>query len=279
MDPLDELSARQRELLASWLPGFDVVADHSWGLVSTRVLEIEHDGARYIAKAAAPNDSHIVRELHAHREWVPALGEFAPRLVHSDEAARLLLTTYLPGRLVLDSPAQQSPETFRQAGALLSRYHSQTSRTSDDFARLFRERALRNLDSEHRIDAGVERAARAEVETWPDETTTLVPTHGDWQPRNWLTDDGTIRIIDFGRSDWRWPEEDFTRQHRQDFESLPALEAPFLEGYGSDPRSPERWRRALLAEAIGTAVWAYQVGDEPFEQQGHRMLAQLLDER
>ncbi|MBS9376660.1 hypothetical protein GON09_005681 [Rhodococcus sp. B50] len=31
-----------------------------------------------------------------------------------------------------------------------------------------------------------------------------------------------------------------------------------------------------LREAIGTAVWAYQVGDEPFENEGHRMLADAL---
>ncbi|MGW6199374.1 phosphotransferase family protein [Kribbella sp. NPDC055110] len=29
---------------------------------------------------------------------------------------------------------------------------------------------------------------------------TLVPTHGDWQPRNWLVDNGTVRVIDFGRA-------------------------------------------------------------------------------
>ncbi|WP_328993785.1 hypothetical protein OG394_05425 [Kribbella sp. NBC_01245] len=29
-------------------------------------------------------------------------------------------------------------------------------------------------------------------------------------------------------------------------------------------------------EAIGTAVWAYQVRDESFEQQGHRMIAEAL---
>ena len=32
----------------------------------------------------------------------------------------------------------------------------------------------------------------------------------------------------------------------------------------------------VLREAVGTAVWAYQVGDEPFEKQGHRMLQDAL---
>jgi hypothetical protein len=32
-----------------------------------------------------------------------------------------------------------------------------------------------------------------------------------------------------------------------------------------------------IHEAIGTAAWAHQVGDEPFEQQGHRMIAEALE--
>ncbi|WP_255414769.1 hypothetical protein [Pseudarthrobacter sp. AG30] len=37
------------------------------------------------------------------------------------------------------------------------------------------------------------------------------------------------------------------------------------------------WRIDLLREAIGTAVWAYQVGDGNFERQGHRMLREAVD--
>lgn len=33
----------------------------------------------------------------------------------------------------------------------------------------------------------------------------------------------------------------------------------------------------LVREAVGTAVWAREVGDHAFEQQGHRMLAEALD--
>ena len=59
----------------------------------------------------------------------------------------------------------------------------------------------------------------------------------------------------------------------------PTLEAAFLDGYGGDPREPDAWRRLRVAEAVGTAVWAYGVGDEAFEQQGHRMIADVLDNR
>jgi hypothetical protein len=31
-----------------------------------------------------------------------------------------------------------------------------------------------------------------------------------------------------------------------------------------------------VREAIGTTAWAYQVGDELFEAEGHRMIAEAL---
>jgi len=70
---------------------------------------------------------------------------------------------------------------------------------------------------------------------------------------------------------------DLVRLHRQDFQDDPRLEQAFLAGYGSDPRRDELWPRQLLAQAVTTAVWAFGVGDEAFEQQGHRMVAQCLD--
>jgi len=103
-----------------------------------------------------------------------------------------------------------------------------------------------------------------------------VPTHGDWQPRNWLVNDEVVSVIDFGRAGLRPAMTDFGRLAVQQFRSNPALESAFLEGYGDDPREPAAWHRNRVREAIGTAVWAYQVGDEAFEQQGHRMIAEAL---
>ena len=104
----------------------------------------------------------------------------------------------------------------------------------------------------------------------------LVPTHGDWQPRNWLVHDGVVSVIDLGRADLRPAMTDLTRLAAQDFRRDPRLEAAFLEGYGSDPREPSAWHRTRLREAVGTAVWAHQVGDEAFEAQGHRMIEDAL---
>ena len=75
--------------------------------------------------------------------------------------------------------------------------------------------------------------------SWPTPPATLVPTHGDWQPRNWLVHEGLVSIIDFGRADLRPAWTDFSRLAAGQFLEDAALEAAFLEGYGEDPREPD----------------------------------------
>lgn len=275
--PLDRLSSEQRGLLAAWVPDAEVVADHSWGLVATRVLELHSEQGRLIVKAGGPDDGHIGRELRAHREWIAPLSAtgHAPALKYGDEHAKLLVTGYLSGRLLEGTPAQDDVDTYRQAGRLLATYHRQASAYDATWRDRFRARVERHLAQPHRIDPAIEHRVRAEVATWPGGGATVVPTHGDWQPRNWLIDDGVVRVIDFGRADLRPPTEDFVRLARQDFARDPRLEDAFVAGYGADPREPAQWRRELLGEAVGTAVWAYGVGDEEFEGFGHRLLAGL----
>lgn len=277
-DALSKLRPEQRELVALWLPGAEVLADLGWGLVETHVVEVRTGDGRFVVKAGGVADHHIRRELRAHHEWLGpwvATGH-APSLVAGDEAAKVLVTRYLPGTLVEGTHAQDDPDTYRQAGALLARFHDQLSVHDDTWNDTFRARVERHLAQPHRIEARVEARVRDEVARWPGGGATVVPTHGDWQPRNWLVDDGVVRIIDLGRAELRPPTEDFVRLARQDFARDPALEAAFIDGYGRDPREPEAWRRSLVGEAVGTAVWAYGVGDAEFEAFGHRLLADLF---
>ncbi|GAA2135376.1 hypothetical protein GCM10009844_00590 [Nocardioides koreensis] len=277
VDELSRLSPEQRGLLAGWLPEATVLADLSWGLVETRVLDVVGEQGRLIVKAGGVADGHIARELRAHREWLRpwVLTGHAPSLLFGDEEAKILVTRYLPGELVEGTSAQDHPETYRQAGSLLAAFHGQLSVVDDEWNDRFRARVERHLAQPHRIDPKIVRCVHAEVSTWPGGGARVVPTHGDWQPRNWLIDDGVVRVIDFGRADLRPTTEDFVRLARQDFARNDELEAAFIEGYGSDPREPEEWRRALVGEAVGTAVWAYGVGDEGFERFGHQLLAAL----
>ncbi|PUA79185.1 phosphotransferase family protein [Nocardioides currus] len=274
-----DLDESQRSLLDEWLPGAEVVADHSWDLRHRHVLEVVHAGIRYAVKAGSPSDGHMLREIRAHREWLAPWTStgHAPPMVHADPDTLLLVTRWLPGRLVEDSTAQHDPDTFRQAGALLARLHGQLSVVDPAHERDETERALRWLDSPHRIPAPTESRLRAEIASWDlDVETVLVPTHGDWQPRNWLVHDGVVAVIDLGRADLRTPMSDLARLAAQDFRRDAALETAFLEGYGDDPRDPDLWVRMKVREAIGTASWAFQHGDAGFEEQGHRMIREAL---
>ena len=275
------LSSRQQEMLTRWLPGLRVERDHSWGLVATTVLEVTWAGARFIVKAGGDRDHHLARELHAHRHWLrpwTAIGR-APSLEHGNVEAKLLVTHHLPGQLVLDTGHADDPDTYRQAGELLALLHDQTAVVDDDYEQRANAGVLTRLTEAHRIDPALTERLRAEVTSWPTPPATLVPTHGDWQPRNWLTHDGVVSIIDFGRAALRPAATDLIRLAAQDFRRDPRLEKAFIDGYGRDPRRPDEWYRHRMREAIGTAVWAHQVGDEAFEAQGHRMIAEALAAR
>jgi aminoglycoside phosphotransferase len=274
------LSPRQRELLQGWLPGAVLVRDHSWGLVGTTVLEVHQARDRLVVKAGNADDHHIARELRAHMLWLgpwTSTGH-AGRLRHSDADAKLLVIDFVPGNLVLGHPSAEQPDTYRQAGALLARLHSQATAIDTQYEARENAKSLGWLDKSHTIAPEVEKRLRAEIASWPTPVTAIVPTHGDWHPRNWLIDDcGVVRVIDFGRADLRPPATDLARLAAQEFRRDPRLEVAFLDGYGADPREPQAWRRIRVREAIGTAVWAHLVGDVAFEAQGHRMISEVLD--
>lgn len=276
---LDALSERQRHLLREWLPGAVVERSHGWGLVATTVLELVQDGERFILKAGGPGDHHIGRELEAHEKWLgpwTSAGR-APDLVHGDRDAKVLLTRYLAGSLVLGTRYADEPGTYRQAGRLLALLHGQQEPVPDDgYEAAENAKSLAWLDKPHRIDGVTEAMLRAEIASWPTAPAALVPTHGDWQPRNWLVHEGQVAIIDFGRAALRPAMSDLSRLAVQDFARDPLLEKAFLQGYGADPREAAAWHRFRVREAVGTAVWAHQVGDEEFEAQGHRMIADAL---
>ena len=275
------LSAAQRSLVDAWLPGAQVVADLSWNQVETIVLRVRHGGREYVVKAAGPEVHHLGRELDAHLGGfvdVWARGRHAAVLCHHDRDARVLVTQWLPGELAYRTPAGLDPDVHRRAGRLLRDFHAQAMRPSDGVDAAATARALRWLDSPHAIAPDVEARLRAALAALKPVEADLVPTHGDWQPRNWLVDGDHVRVIDFGRFAFRPAATDFVRLSVQEWRENPACETAFFDGYGRDPRHPSHWLLMRLREAIGTAAWAHQVGDVAFEAQGHRMIADALAE-
>lgn len=271
-------SDQQLCLLDRWFPQYRLAQDHSWGLVERAVWQIEHAGDHYVVKAGGADDHHIGREIEAHLHWLApwtSLGR-APQLVHHDRDANLLVTRWQPGDLVRDVDAVDDPDTYVQAGHLLALLHTQLGEQDPDYEVRANRRSLDWLDQPHRIAADTVQTLRALLRSWPTDPVVVVPTHGDWQPRNWLVHDAVVSVIDFGRAALRPAMTDFTRLAAQEFRREPVLEEAFLSGYGSDPREPAAWQRERVREAIGTAVWAHQVGDEAFERQGHRMISDEL---
>jgi hypothetical protein len=75
-----------------------------------------------VSTAHGDSNHHIARGLDAHEKWLApwvATGR-APRLVAGDRTAKILVTEFLAGELVLGSRAQECLETFQQAGELLA---------------------------------------------------------------------------------------------------------------------------------------------------------------
>lgn len=277
----DALDARQRSLVEGWLPGAVVEADLGWGLIATTVLRVRAaDGGLCVVKAGGPSDHHIAREIRAHRSW---LGPWvrsgrAPALLHHDVDAKVLVTRWLPGRLVLDDPAADDPAVYAQAGALLAELHGVEAHPDPGYEARENARMRRWLASPHRIARADVARLSAMIDGWPRPPVLLVPTHGDWQPRNWLVHHGEVRAIDLGRADLRPAATDLARLAARDFRRDPALEVAFLDGYGGDPRDPAAWARTRVREAVATAAWAYQVGDEEFEREGLALVAEVLAE-
>ena len=139
-------------------------------------------------------------------------------------------------------------------------------------------KSCRWLESPHRIPAEHVREIEAVLGEYEPRPVVAVPTHGDWHPRNWLVETplGRVRVIDFGRFQWRPAQTDLVRCWSQEWRDRPDLEAAHMAGYGTDPRDVT-WRIECLRQAIGTAAWARQMGDEPFEHQGLEMIVRVLD--
>lgn len=272
------LAKAQAAWVRSRLPGTFLVRDMSWGIMASTVLQVRDGAHDYVVKAGDASNHHIDREIAAHDGWTSALVDsgHAARLIDSLPEERVMLLEYLPGRLVEGSDAEWHPSTYAQAGGLLQRLHSQESCVDEEYEARVNARALVWLEGPHRIEQPIAAEAKHILETDAAPPVDLVPTHGDWQPRNWLVDDGTVRVIDFGRFAFRPAATDLVRLAAQQWQRHPEVESAFFEAYGQDPRDGDRWRMATLREAVGTTCWAFQVGDEEFEAQGHRMLADAL---
>ncbi|TNB70129.1 aminoglycoside phosphotransferase family protein [Arthrobacter sp. BB-1] len=272
------LTDEQTRLLSSWLGPFEVVRDHSWPLQDTSVLHVSTPaGGSFIVKASTTSH-HIRREVAALRHGLPGLQGKASLLRYASVAAGILVTEFLPGASVEGSAAEHDPETYRQAGDLLARLHRPAGTSSHYAKKLAHQtqlliRSARGLVDEDTLTLAVQ--GLAGLRLGPVQ---LVTTHGDYQPRNWLHDEGQIKVIDFGRADHRPWMHDLVRLTSQQFLEQPGLEEAFYSGFGRRIQEFEAdtWQLENLNQSLGTVVWAHRIGDSAFERSGVETLERTL---
>jgi tRNA A-37 threonylcarbamoyl transferase component Bud32 len=275
-----ELTARHRDLLDGWLGTWCVVEDHSWPLQDTTVLRVRSAVGEHTVKASTTN-RHIGQEIAAHRDVLPGLPALpAPRLEFADEGAGILVTGYLPGRLVLGAPQQDEPDVFAQAGEILAALQVQGA-VSHDYMRLVADGTVDRLAQADGLidDVHRERLALRLARIRP-RAVRLHFTHGDYQPRNWLVHEGRVSVIDFGRGGQRSWVSDLVRMRSKDFHDRPDLEAAFMLGMGRELDDDDRDVLELetVRDAIATVVWSHGIGDGDFEEHGRVMIRRLLAE-
>ncbi|NUW34540.1 hypothetical protein HTZ77_24320 [Nonomuraea sp. SMC257] len=257
-----------------------IMADRSWPHAESIVLHIrDRHGKDWIAKHCR-REEHFAQELVAYREWVPALGGLAPTLLGQDERHRTLLLTFEPGEV----ETYDGAGTYRQAGALIRRFHDAADqRAGDDFVALLAARLDRALSRGREIfsrrDADFLREQLKRLNCLPEPM--RVPVHADNQPRNWLVDtSGTVRLIDFGLSRWDVWIRDLVRLYYRDWRREPELQDAFLDGYGRRLHAADLELLQVLGAitAVTTVLWARERGDAGFESQGWNTLALVRTE-
>ncbi len=274
----DQLSEEQNGLLTSWLGRFSVVQDCSWPLQDTTVLHLRTpDGQEYIVKASATSH-HIGREIAAYRRGFPDLETRVPVLAYASSEARILVAEFLPGELVEGTAAEFDPETYLQAGMLLRRLHRPAGTSASYMPAMIAKTESWLGRSGGLVTAGQQDQLATELSKIRPVPVALVRTHGDYQPRNWLVDDGSIKVIDFGRADARAWVHDLIRLRHQQLLGRAELKDAFYTGLGRsmEPEDSGIWRLENLHQAIGTVVWAHQVGDDRFEGAGRAMVERVL---
>jgi hypothetical protein len=268
----------------------ELVADCSWAHHLSSVLRLrDSSGTTWFLKRHRDRERYLT-ELAAYRQWVPALGDRAPRLRASDDVLQAIIVSAVPGEpapwpaavTATGARAQQAADAAVQheAGALLRRFHAaQPTIPWSDFgpAKLAE---FDQLDSQAAglLTAREQGRARTEVERLTGlGSPTMVPCHRDYTPRNWLVGASGLHVVDF---EWSRPDvwiSDLARLHLGVWENRPDLSDAFLRGYG---RELDHTDQVILHGcAVLTALWCLiraRETDQPSFEDGSRTALQRL---
>lgn len=295
INPHGLLNDDQFRVLTDWIGAFRIRRDFSWPLQDTAVFLCDSESGPVFVKAASGDrmTHHFTREINGYEHLGDALGDQAPHMLHADRDSNLIVVNQLKGVLAEGSEWEFHPGVYRQAGELMARMHAHgEGRSTDSYQQSMIDVTERMLDrGGHQLLAADQVAQiRSLLHEISLPSIPLVPTHGDFQPRNWLVDpkeltsDGSprLRLIDFGRFNFRPWVSELGRLMHLGFVENPDLERQVYLGMGKDPNQPltdlERSTRKLdlLTNAVTTVVWAWEMGDDNFHRAGYTMLERVL---
>ncbi|PFG20854.1 aminoglycoside phosphotransferase family protein [Serinibacter salmoneus] len=278
--PLPGLTPQQQSHVDRWLPHAELVADMSWPERLTTVLWVRAASEDLVIKAPSPvMRAHTEREIAAHRSLGP-LGPRFPELRFASEADHLLVLSFVPGQLVEGTHAAADPSVYCQAGRLLAHLQSLGSpdgeRGTQYVAARHKTIAQRLARAAPLLGRDLFRRAQSAHTAGTPAHEPAVPCHGDMTPRNWVVSPEGVALIDLGRFAWRPWYSDAVRLWGALPDGDPRLTA-YLDGIGrGEPWREAGWRDELLMQAISTVVWATDVGQPDFADDGRRMLERAL---
>ena len=269
------------------LGDYRLLCVRSWDHAESQVWEVRAETANFFVKQHA-RPHKVEQEWRAYRDWVPALGDAAPRLIAASglEPGALILSA-LPGKIAsavaLTVTEERALHTL--AGRHLRRLHRWPSHQADPASVSLGLRQKLEKWTELApglVDAATVRWVAAEMDTLlRTPVPSPVPCHNDYSPRNWLvsrTGAGLkVGVIDFEHAGPGLWVQDLCRLWSLVWPERPDLERAFFSGYGQ-PLSADDLRllTSLSAlDALATVVWANRHGDHQFEALGRAVLAQL----
>lgn len=221
------------------------------------------------------------QEVHAYRNWAPALGEAAPQLLTTDPSLPGIVLTHVPGT-PLDT-LEISPQTERlahqQAGTLLQQLHQLPApdRPSEITAGLA-DRAEQWLGQigQHLKTRDMRLVRDHMRQLHAMRTPRVGPCHLDFQPRNLLWHDQHVRLIDFEHSRVDLAARDLVRLATRCWPQRPDLKTAVLAGYGPLTDSDMKVLTHCTAlEAATSLAYAIRHNDSHAHQHAQHLLDTL----
>ncbi|MCZ0975879.1 phosphotransferase [Streptomyces albulus] len=258
------------------------VEDASWSRTTSRVWKLTgRSGGTWYLKQH-PSEKFYAREVFAYREWAPALGERAPRLVASDDRLLAVVLTQLPGRNLhgLTLASTDERRVHQQLGEIARTFHDSAPGHPAEQPPISRTRKVdRHLQAARPLlssaDEDLVRRLATRYDSLPPGE--RVPTLGDLQLRNaLLTDTGLVGVFDFERAEPRQRGHDFVRladlwDGRED------LRAAFFTGYGRPltPLEAEHMECEEALDALSGIAYGLTHDDPEVVERGRRTLRRL----